>query len=296
MYNIVTKKNNAIKQVTGEDMSEVELNNMMKIPQGFEEAASEYGSLSEFLDRAYSLSNDNDEVEKPENAEIMNGNWLMGLMGYGAKEKERQRLETEKYVGNVSIAELNRMAGEQDFDDPFGGAFAPAPIDPSAGPRVIDDTTRVNIIKRKNTLFDKYTTATPDGQTKLNAFLDSKGIVDTKDNPRKSNLASTLLNSPETLTDERDLALLKEFNERMEYEAFEDASIGFNRDDAERRQIDPNFQTLYEKFGKQNATTTTAFKKPNQKAINMLKSDPQKFKDDFIKEFGQEAFNKAMSS
>ena len=44
MYNIVTKKNNAIKQVTGEDMSEVELNNMMKIPQGFEEAASEYGS------------------------------------------------------------------------------------------------------------------------------------------------------------------------------------------------------------------------------------------------------------
>ena len=81
MYNIVTKKNNAIKQVTGEDMSEVELNNMMKIPQGFEEAASEYGSLSDFLERAYSLSNDNDAVEKPENAETLNGNWLMGLMG-----------------------------------------------------------------------------------------------------------------------------------------------------------------------------------------------------------------------
>ena len=291
MYNIVTKKNNAIKQVTGEDMSEVELNNMMKIPQGFEEAASEYGSLSDFLERAYSLSNDNDAVEKPENAETMNGNWLMGLMGYGAKEKERQRLETEKYVGNVSIAELNRMAGEQDFDDPFGGAFAPAPIDPSAGPRVIDDTTRVRIIDRKNTLFDKYTTATTDGRTKLALFLENQNLS-AED---KATYGSTMLNADATL-DERGLLLRKSFLEQMEYEAFEDASIGFNRDDAERRQIDPNFQTLYEKFGKNNATTTTTFKKPNQKAINMLKSDPQKFKDDFIKEFGQEAFNKAMSS
>jgi len=249
MYKIVTDKAKAYKGVTGDKMSEVQINSMMELPQGFEEAASEYGSLSDFLERAYSLSNDNDTVERPENAEIMNGNWLMGLMGYGAKEKERQRLETEKYVGDVSIAELNRMAGEQDFDDPFGGAFAPAPIDPSAGPRIIDDTTRVSIIKRKNTLFDKYTTVTPLGQTKLNAFLDSKGIVDTKDIKRKSTLASTILNSPETLTDERDLALFKEFTEQMEYEAFEEASIGFNRDDAERRQIDPNFQTLYEKFG-----------------------------------------------
>ena len=50
IYNIVTKKNNAIKGVTGETLPPEKLNEMMAIPQGFDEAASEYGSLSDFLE------------------------------------------------------------------------------------------------------------------------------------------------------------------------------------------------------------------------------------------------------
>jgi len=249
IYNIVTKKNNAIKGVTGETLPPEKLNEMMAIPQGFEEAASEYGSLSEFLERAYSLSNKNDEVEKPENAEIMQGNWLMGLMGYGAKEKERQRLETEKYIGDVSIAELNRMAGEQDFADPFGGAFTPASIDPSVGPRVIDDNTRIAIIKHQRTLEEKYTTSGAVGQDKINDFLQEKGL--------NTSESIDLLDEKRPPTDETSRNLLREFKERMKYEAYKDASVGFHRDDAEMSQISPEFLALHEKYGAKDTTNTT---------------------------------------
>ena len=247
MSKIIHDKNKAYHAINGEDLPPEKLNEMMKIPQGFEEAASEYDSLADFLDNAYSLSNDNDKTEKPENPEIMQGNWLMGLMGYGAKEKERERLETEKFVGDVTIAELNRMAGEQDFADPFGGAFAPAPIDFTAGPRIIDDNTRISIIERQQTLWDKYTDGSSTSQSKMIDFLKMKGLP--------TDLSPTLLGETPP-DDDANRKLLIEFTERMKYEAYKDASIGFHRDEAEMSQISPEFLALHKKYGVKDDTNT----------------------------------------
>ena len=258
MSKIIHDKNKAYHAINGEDLPPEKLNEMMKIPQGFEEAASEYDSLADFLDNAYSLSNDNDKTEKPENPEIMQGNWRLGLMGYGAKEKERERLETEKFVGDVTIAELNRMAGEQDFADPFGGAFAPAPIDFTAGPRIIDDNTRISILDRKQNNFDKYTEGNTTGRLKLNSFLDNKvnnGEI-TKD--EKADYATAFFSENPKL-DSKGISVFKEFSERMEYEAYKDASIGFHRDDAEMSQISPEFLALHKKYGVPKAGQVTHF-------------------------------------
>ena len=77
IHNIILNKNEKLYDTTGEYLSKEQLNNMMKMPQEFAEVASEYKSLGDFLDKGYSLSEQNDSAEKPENAEIMSGNFLM---------------------------------------------------------------------------------------------------------------------------------------------------------------------------------------------------------------------------
>ena len=45
--------------------------------------------------------------------------------------------------------------------------------------------------------------------------------------------------------------LAKEFKRKMEYEAFKDASSGYNLGRAEIKQVNPAFLTLYDEFGEQ---------------------------------------------
>ncbi len=176
MYNIILNKNQKLYDTTGEYLSKEQLNGMMKMPQEFAEVATEYKSLGDFLDRGYSLSEQNDSAEKPENAEIMSGNFLMGLMGYGAKERVKERLETEKFIGDVSIADLNRLAAQEDFSDPTGGTFDTAVIDPAAGPRIISSRAKESILLEQDRLSTKY----KGSQEKIAEFISSRFDKDAK--------------------------------------------------------------------------------------------------------------------
>ena len=255
MYNIILNKNQKLYDTTGEYLSKEQLNGMMKMPQEFAEVASEYKSLGDFLDRGYSLSEQNDNAEKPENAEIMSGNFLMGLMGYGAKERVKERLETEKFIGDVSIADLNRLAAQEDFSDPTGGTFDTAVIDPAAGPRIISSRAKESILLEQDRLSTKY----KDSQEKISAFVNTKFGKDAKIPTGLGESAtdvginlSTALANDETAGEIGQLA--KEFKRKMEYEAFKDASSGYNLGRAEIKQVNPAFLSLYDEFSEQRAT------------------------------------------
>jgi len=255
MYNIILNKNQKLYDTTGEYLSKEQLNGMMKMPQEFAEVATEYKSLGDFLDRGYSLSEQNDSAEKPENAEIMSGNFLMGLMGYGAKERVKERLETEKFIGDVSIADLNRLAAQEDFSDPTGGTFDTAVIDPAAGPRIISSRAKESILLEQDRLSTKY----KGSQEKIAEFISSRFDKDAKipaglgENATDVGInLSTALANDETAGEIGQLA--KEFKRKMEYEAFKDASSGYNLGRAEIKQVNPAFLTLYDEFSEQRAT------------------------------------------
>jgi len=271
IYNIILNKQREYKGVTGEKLSEEQLNNMAKMPQEFKEVASEYKSLADFLDQGYNLSVENDKAEKPETPEIMSGNFFMGLMGYGAKERVKERLETEKFIGDTTIAELNRLAAQQDFLDPTGGTFDPAVIDPSAGPRIIDDVTRRAILSRQDTLYERYTTGS-DSQAKINAFLDSKNL---RGNVAISSDILTAMTDPENVVNQDNLAYAREFKDKMQYEAFKDASLGYNLGKAEIQQINPAFVTLEDKYGEE--------RKINLGKVGDVYNSPEALREAFLK-------------
>lgn len=255
IYNIILNKNQKLYDTTGEYLSEEQLNKMAKMPQEFAEVATEYKSLGDFLDKGYSLSEQNDGAEKPENAEIMSGNFLMGLMGYGAKERVKERLETEKFIGDVSIADLNRLAAQEDFSDPTGGTFDTAVIDPAAGPRIISSRAKESILLEQDRLSTKY----KGSQEKIAEFISSRFDKDAKISAGLGESAtdvginlSTALANDETSGEIGQLA--KEFKRKMEYEAFKDASSGYNLGRAEIKQVNPAFLTLYDEFSEQRAT------------------------------------------
>ena len=249
IYSIILNKQKEYKGVTGDKLSEEQLNKMALMPQEFKEAASEYKSLADFLDQGYKLSVENDKAEKPETPEIMSGNFLMGLMGYGAKERVKERLETEKFIGDVSIADLNRLAAQEDFSDPTGGTFDTAVIDPAAGPRIISSRAKESILLEQDRLSTKY----KDSQEKRAAFVNSKFGKDAKIPEELGDSNATVginlgvaLDKGETEGEIGQLA--KEFKRKMEYEAFKDASSGYNLGRAEIKQVNPAFLTLYDEF------------------------------------------------
>ena len=109
---------------------------MMQMPQEFPEAVKDM-TIDSFLDRAYRLSAENDGFEKPETEEILKGNLFKGMLGIGVKDRVKKKLETEKFLGDLTIAEINRVAGQKDFIDPVSGFETMPVIDPTAGAAIM---------------------------------------------------------------------------------------------------------------------------------------------------------------
>ena len=80
----------------------------MDMPQEFEGTIKEQG-FEEFLNKAYRLSAENDKFEAPVTEEISKGNLLKGMLGIGAKERIKQKLKTEKFLGDLSVDQINRF-------------------------------------------------------------------------------------------------------------------------------------------------------------------------------------------
>jgi hypothetical protein len=225
--------------------------------KGFEEAASKYDSLDKFLDAGYRLSQENDEFEQPENEEILAGNFLLGIMGVGAKERVRRKLETEKYIGDTTIGQLNRIAAQRDFVDVFGGEFSRAALDPTIGPRILDRKEVADVTNDTNIELTRKTTGDA-GKTNLTNFL-----IDKLGKAEVSGDATTIFaamndDKKEPLLSEAQKGYLKEFKEKMLYDAFIEESAGMNLKPSEIAFFGKDIEEVYKTYaGDDTATTDT---------------------------------------
>ena len=110
LHKHITNKAADFKKATnGTELSEEAVQKMMDMPQEFEGTIEEQG-FEEFLNKAYRLSAENDKFEAPVTEEISAGNLLKGMLGIGAKERIKQKLKTEKFLGDLSVDQINRVA------------------------------------------------------------------------------------------------------------------------------------------------------------------------------------------
>lgn len=249
IHDIVVDKAKDYKTLTGKKLGETAINEIMDIPQGFEEAASKYKDMSEFLDAGYRLSKENDEFEQPENEEILSGNFLLGIMGVGAKERVRRKLETEKYIGDTTIGQLNRIAAQKDFTDVFGGEFARASLDPTRGPRILDGDEVSDILDLTEAEYARKTQGTK-LTTNLTKFLQEETGKDDVSLifPKIKIAIETGSQDAYNQLDEDQKRYFNTFNRKMRYDAFKEESKGMNLQPSEIAYFGKEYVDLFKEF------------------------------------------------
>ena len=249
IHDIVVDKAKDYKTLTGKKLGETAINEIMDIPQGFEEAASKYKDMSEFLDAGYRLSKENDEFEQPENEEILSGNFLLGIMGVGAKERVRRKLETEKYIGDTTIGQLNRIAAQKDFTDVFGGEFARASLDPTRGPRILDRDEVSDVLDLTEAEYARKTQGTK-LTTNLTKFLQEETGKDDVSLifPKIKIAIETGSQNAYNQLDEDQKRYFNTFNRKMRYDAFKEESEGMNLLPSEIAFFGKEYVDLFKEF------------------------------------------------
>jgi hypothetical protein len=264
IHDKISDKAEKYYELTGNRLSPETVSKMMNIPKGFEEAASKYKSMDEFLDAGYRLSQENDEFEQPENEEILAGNFLLGIMGVGAKERVRRKLETEKYIGDTTIGQLNRIAAQRDFVDVFGGEFSRAALDPTIGPRILDRGEVADVTTDTNNELIRKTTGSK-GNDNLTAFMIDKLGKSEKTTGEITAIFAAMNDDKKepTLTKEQ-RGYLKEFKEKMLYDAFMEESAGMNLKPSEISFFGKDIEEVYKKYSEKDKDDSTTDKKQDQ--------------------------------
>jgi len=261
IHDTISDKAEKYYELTGNRLSPETVSKMMNIPKGFEEAASKYDSLDKFLDAGYRLSQENDQFEQPENEEILSGNFLLGIMGVGAKERVRRKLETEKFIGDTTIGQLNRIAAQRDFVDVFGGEFSRAALDPTIGPRILDRGEVADITNDTNLELERKTTGTK-GNDNLTAFMIDK-LGKSEETTKEITAIFLAMNdsTKEATLTEAQKGYLKEFKEKMLYDAFIEESAGMNLKPSEIGFFGKDIEEVYKTYAGDDTDTTTTKKK-----------------------------------
>ena len=288
IHDTISDKAEKYYELTGNKLSPETVSKMMNIPKGFEEAASKYDSLDKFLDAGYRLSQENDQFEQPENEEILSGNFLLGIMGVGAKERVRRKLETEKYIGDTTIGQLNRIAAQRDFVDVFGGEFSRAALDPTIGPRILDRGEVADVTTDTNNELISKTTGSK-GKDNLAEFLIDK-LGDRKLAEPNITKIFAAMNDPTkeatTLTEEQ-RGYLKEFKEKMLYDAFIEESAGMNLKPSEIAFFGKDIEEVYKTYAGDDTATTDTTDKKDEVGGEVKKEDTKLSMTNQIKQMDQ---------
>ena len=298
---IVQKAADYKEATNGAELSKVAVQSMMKMPEEFEGTIQEQG-FEEFLDKAYRLSSENDKFEAPVTEEISTGNLLKGMLGIGAKERMKQKLKTEKFLGNLSVDQINRVAAQQDFLDPYGGQDMPV-LDLTTGPVIIDFDTQERI---KDSATSKFATAT-NTITKtarlVEGYMGQNGItanslgVEGKDDKAKgvnftalkTRIANALVTEDISgLQSDDEINIYNEVRDKAKYDTFKSAAGGRVSGDTVKF-FGAEVQDLFDKFetqvgssdvgagdGQKETTTDFASKEEFNKAILAKQIVPDK--------------------
>lgn len=257
-YQEIVDKAKAYKEASGEKLSKEAVSEMMQMPQEFPEAVKDM-TIDKFLDKAYRLSSENDGFEKPETEEILKGNLLKGMLGIGVKDRVKKKLETEKFLGDLTIAEINRVAGQKDFIDPVSGFETMPVIDPTAGPAIIDYPTRIRILDSYDT---KKAKVIADPTAEVASYFRENELPSDK----LLNVTTAIKKqSPSMLKTKEERDIYNKALQKLEYDAFMEAAGG--RVNKETVKFFANdIQTLYEAMNPTSDTKTQGGVDNTQKA------------------------------
>jgi hypothetical protein len=271
-YQEIVDKAKAYKDASGEELSKEAVSDMMQMPQEFPEAVKDM-TIDSFLDRAYRLSSENDEFEKPETEEILKGNLFKGMLGIGVKDRVKKKLETEKFLGDLTIAEINRVAGQKDFIDPVSGFETMPVIDPTAGPAIIDYPTRIRILDSYKTKKEKVIA---DPTAEVASYFRENELPSDK----LLNVTTAIKKqSPSMLKTKEERDIYDKALQKLEYDAFMDAAGGrVNKETV--KFFDNNIQALYEAMNPTSDTKTQVDMGGTQQADFASKEEFKKAKDE----------------
>ena len=139
LYGVIQKQQLKTLDNPNIEFGPAEVKSLMDIPEQFKTGDVK---MEDFWKQTFNLAQEHDSVQKPDSTEANMGNLFMAGMGINAKERMKRKLETEKYLGNISVAELNRMAEDDDYRNIFGeGTFQVATPSITSLPKVIDEQT-----------------------------------------------------------------------------------------------------------------------------------------------------------
>ena len=270
LHKHIIKKASDFKNATnGDELSKEAVQKMMEMPEEFEGTIQEQG-FDAFLDKAYRLSAENDGFEAPVTEEIATGNLLKGMLGIGAKDRIKQKLKTEKFLGDLSVEQINRVAAQQDFLDPYGGQDMPV-LDLTTGPVIIDLKTQEAIkdnatykfnqatstIKKTSVLLEDY--MKQNGITASTLGIQGKNDTATQENflEYKGKIAIALRDEDISgLTTDEEIRIYNEVRDKAQFDTFKDAAGGRVSGDT-IKFFEPRVQELFAKFETQEGSSTT---------------------------------------
>jgi ribosomal protein L11 len=266
LHKHITQKAAAFKKASnGDELSKEAVMNMMKMPEEFEGTIQEQG-FEEFLDKAYRLSSENDKFEAPVTEEISTGNLLKGMLGIGAKERTKQKLKTEKFLGNLSVDQINRVASQQDFLDPYGGQDMPV-LDLTTGPVILDYDTQERIKERATNKYNTATSSVTKVAPLIESYMAKNGVTadtlqlgDADFLSAKSRIAKALVNEDISgLESDEEINIYNEVRDRAKFDTFKDAAGGRVSGDTVKffgAEVEELFDKFETKVGQSDASTT----------------------------------------
>ena len=233
LHKHITKKAADYKEATnGTELSEEAVQKMMDMPQEFEGTIQEQG-FEEFLNKAYRLSAENDKFEAPVTEEISAGNLLKGMLGIGSKERVKQKLKTEKFLGDLSVDQINRVAAQQDFIDPYGGQDMPV-LDLTTGLLILNYDTQQSIKERATNKYNAATGSVNKVAPLIESYMAKNGITadtlqlnDADFLSAKSRIAKALVNEDISgLESDEEINIYNEVRDRTKFDTFKEAAGG----------------------------------------------------------------------
>jgi len=266
LHKHITKKAADYKEATnGTELSEEAVQKMMDMPQEFEGTIEEQG-FEEFLNKAYRLSAENDKFEAPVTEEISSGNLLKGMLGIGSKERVKQKLKTEKFLGDLSVDQINRVAAQQDFIDPYSGQDMPV-LDLTTGPVILNYDTQQSIKERATNKYNAATGSVNKVAPLIESYMAKNGITaDTlqlEDDgflSLKSRIAKALVNEDISgLESDEEINIYNEVRDRTKFDTFKEAAGGRVSGDTVKffgAEVEELFDKFETKVGSSDVSTT----------------------------------------
>lgn len=113
--------------------------------------------MKEFWERTVNIFTEHEENFPSESTESFLGNLFYGAMNINANARIMRELESQMYLGNKSIAEINEIAAREAFGDPFKGQFGTrAAMDLSAAPPIYTQSDIERFEEDYKTLISQY--------------------------------------------------------------------------------------------------------------------------------------------